>query len=262
MKRRWPSAKTTSNESELLPEPLGPVTTHSFPVRKRARYILQVVLAGVRDGDRIERGRRCGRALRYLLRALAERAPRLRVALRDDRGRSFGDDAPAVGPAARPEEIDHPVRLADEREVVLDHDDRAAVFDKHIERGDDMRGVGGVETGARLVPTKSLLRPPPATARASFKRWASPPESVESGCPSGKYPSPTRASGMSVFSMTSSRCSRGDKSAMASSTVIARTSATDLFWCVTARTSALKRFPRQTGQRSMTSARNCISTVS
>ena len=31
---------------------------------------------------------------------------------------------------------------------------------------------------------------------------------------------------------------------------------------VTARTSALKRLPWHTGQRSMTSARNCISTVS
>jgi hypothetical protein len=31
MKRRCPSAKTTSKASDDFPEPLGPVTTHSFP---------------------------------------------------------------------------------------------------------------------------------------------------------------------------------------------------------------------------------------
>ena len=58
-------------------------------------------------------------------------------------------------------------------------------------------------------------------AAASFKRWASPPESVVAGWPSLRYPRPVAASPASLETSASWPA----KNRIASSTVISRTSA-------------------------------------
>src|SRR5215472_5385612 len=42
MKRRWPSAKTTSNANDDLPEPLGPVTTVRAPCGMEHEMLLRL----------------------------------------------------------------------------------------------------------------------------------------------------------------------------------------------------------------------------
>ena len=76
-KRRWPSAKTTSNASVLLPEPLGPVTTVSAPWGIATRHVVEVVLAGARDGERGLRWNvlRAARVWRGVVRRAARAAP-------------------------------------------------------------------------------------------------------------------------------------------------------------------------------------------
>ena len=136
MKRRWPSAKTTSKASELLPEPLGPVTTQSLPCGTRhdtsfrlcSRACATVIASGRLRSSFVTRG------------ALARR-----------------DDAPAVRPAAGAE-VDDPVRLRDDGEVVLDDQHRRSALDERVERLDDLRRVLGVEPGARLVDDEDRPR--------------------------------------------------------------------------------------------------------
>ena len=100
--------------------------------------------------------------------------------------------------------------------------------------------------------------PPPPRWEASLSRCASPPDSVVPGCPSRRYPSPTRASGRSPLSTGSSP----SKNASASSTVMRSTSSTLRPRRRTRRTSGRNRFPPHSGQGTKTSARNCISRVS
>ena len=103
MKRRCPSAKTTSNASELLPEPLGPVTTHSFPcgivhdtsfrLCSRACSTAIASIADVPVPVPVPVPVLVARRLASLARLeLPQRLPGLRPAPRDLLGRALRDD--------------------------------------------------------------------------------------------------------------------------------------------------------------------------
>ena len=74
--------------------------------------------------------------------------------------------------------------------------------------------------------TNSVALAGSLSARASLRRCASPPDSVDSGCPSGRYPSPTRCTGTSARRRAGSGLLGGSKHSSASSTVISSASAT------------------------------------
>ena len=106
------------------------------------------------------------------------------------------------------------------------------------------------------------LRAASAKWPASFRRCASPPERVGTGCPSLTYSKPTSASGARP-SCTSRKPLKKSK---ASETVMSSTSSIDAVRprcsTLTSLTSGRKRLPSQSGQRRYTSDRNCISTCS
>ena len=196
MKRRCPSAKTTSNASEDLPEPLGPVTTQSLPCGIDARHVLQVVLARVRrprshGGSRREsasrRSRRPAPASASRAANLAQRDAGPRVALRDLLGRALRDDArrragPPPGPRSMTQSHARMTSRSCSTTTTL-----APSLDERVQRVDDVapRPARG---GRRSARRRRRASPSPAreSARASLRRCASPPESVESGCPSAR----------------------------------------------------------------------------
>src|SRR5580692_4573827 len=92
---------------------------------------------------------------------------------------------------------------------------------------------------------------------ASFRRCASPPESVVPDCPSRRYPSPTSSS----TRRREVTFGDGAKNASASRAVICSTSWMFLSLYRTSRTLLLYRVPRHSSHTSSTSARKRISTV-
>src|SRR5918996_4936316 len=66
------------------------------------------------------------------------------------RGRALEDDPAAVVTGARPE-VDDPVGVGHDGQVVLDHDHRSAGVDEPIEQAEQLLDVGEVEAGGRLV---------------------------------------------------------------------------------------------------------------
>ena len=168
-KRRCPSAKTTSNASVLLPEPLGPVTTVSLPCgiltltscRLCSRACATTKFASGRvaasAGAALERAlASClhGRAALLALsigKVLREGAPGARFAYRSHlAGRALGHHEPAPSPGIRAQ-IEHAVRVRDQIEIVLDDDHAAARAHDRVERGEHARHLVGVQAGARLV---------------------------------------------------------------------------------------------------------------
>ena len=71
---------------------------------------------------------------------------------------------------------------------MLDDHDRVAGVDEPVQRADQHRDVRGVQPGRRLVEQveRPGASPASASARASFSRCASPPESVGAGCDSDR----------------------------------------------------------------------------
>jgi len=138
MKRRCPSAKTTSKARDDFPEPLGPVTTVSAPCGTLAEISLRLcsrarstVIASIGGGSAASRAP--GVPLAREARWCAHRDGGLRPAARDLRRRAGEDDPSAVGAAAGPE-IDDPVGLADHVEIVLHDDDARPLVDELMER--------------------------------------------------------------------------------------------------------------------------------
>ena len=69
---------------------------------------------------------------------------------------------------------------------MLDDDHAGPRSNERVERVDQALDVGRVEAGARLVENEQRPVWSSVSARASFRRCASPPDSVESGWPSGR----------------------------------------------------------------------------
>ncbi len=105
-------------------------------------------------------------------------------------GRADRDDLTA-GIAAFGAEVDDPVGSANDVEVVLDDHQRVPGGDQLAERAQQLGDVVEVQSGRRLVEQKQraaacggLRAAASARNPASFRRCASPPESVGTGCPS------------------------------------------------------------------------------
>ena len=100
----------------------------------------------------------------------------------------------AAGIAALGAQVDDPVGGADDVEVVLDDDQRMAGVEQLAQRAHQLGDVVEVQAGGRLVEQeqRALARCRPARAvrgraarkPASFRRCASPPDSVGTGWPS------------------------------------------------------------------------------
>jgi hypothetical protein len=70
---------------------------------------------------------------------------------RDHRRRGLRDDAAANVPSLRPE-VDHPARLGDDVQVVLDDDDGVARGHEAVQDTDQSDDLGHVQVDGRLVP--------------------------------------------------------------------------------------------------------------
>ncbi len=162
MKRRCPSAKITSKASELLPDPLGPVTTHSFPWGTRQLTSFKLCsLACSTVCNQPPRARARARSSVFFSFFLAPAAPTEPSSARSaspvfvplaatSSGVPTATTTPPCGPAARPE-IDDPLRLAHHREIVLDHHHAGALFDEASQRADHVLGILCMQACARLV---------------------------------------------------------------------------------------------------------------
>ena len=117
---------------------------------------------------------------------------------------------------------------------------------------------GAVFAAARAAGDFSRGAAASARCPASFRRCASPPDSVGTGWPRRRYSSPTSASGASTRCTSASAAKNSSASEMVSSS----TSAIDLPRTSTSMISSRNRRPLQSGQRRYTSDRNCISTCS
>ena len=93
-----------------------------------------------------------------------------------------------------------------------------------------------------------------ASSRASFIRWASPPDMVVAGCPRWMYPSPVRWSEVRVSWILGMFSSSG----VASSTVSSRVSAIDRPLNLISRVSRLYRRPLQASHWVVMSGRKCM----
>ena len=82
---------------------------------------------------------------------------RRRPAPRHVRGHALGDDAPAARAPLRAE-VDHPVRVGDDVEVVLDHDDGAPGVHEPREHARELRDVGHVQPHGRFVEHVERVR--------------------------------------------------------------------------------------------------------
>jgi hypothetical protein len=69
----------------------------------------------------------------------------------DEVGGCALEDDPAAVVASAGTEVDDPVGVRHDRLVVLDDDDRLPGFDQAVEQPEQMRDVGKVEAGGRLV---------------------------------------------------------------------------------------------------------------
>ena len=81
-----------------------------------------------------------------------------RLMLGHVRRRSGRDDAPAVAPAPRAE-VDDPVGLGDEVEVVLDHDHRMALIHQLIQAIEQALNVREVQARGRFVQDVKIVLP-------------------------------------------------------------------------------------------------------
>ena len=106
---------------------------------------VEVVLAGVADGDRAVAPRPCAsrrcRQRRGLLRALGgevrpQRRPRVTSPPAGDGARPAGRDHPSTAASALRAEVDDPVGGGDHVEVVLDDEYRVAGCEQRVERGE------------------------------------------------------------------------------------------------------------------------------
>ncbi len=77
-------------------------------------------------------------------------------------GPAFGNDL-AAAIAALGAEIDDPIRRLDHFEIMLDHDDRIAVFDKLMQHFEKLRDVVEMQACRRLV--ENVKRAARRTAR-------------------------------------------------------------------------------------------------
>ena len=123
--RRTSARASVSLNSELLPEPLTPVTQTSAESGNRTVTLLRLLV--VTPSIAIERvaatRRRCsGRGIRS---RPARYRPVSESVVGDLRGRALGDDSPAVPPRPGPE-VHQPVGPRHDGLVVLDDDDRIA----------------------------------------------------------------------------------------------------------------------------------------
>ena len=212
-----------SKASVDLPEPDTPVTHRHARARNRDVDVAQVVLAGAVHDDRVACARRRSRtaaappapasrgpAARTRRRSALELA-RARARCASPRRAAISSGVPAatsVPPplaAFRPE-VDDPVGRADHVEVVLDDDQRMPGVEQPAERAQQLRDVVEVQAGRRLVEQEQLaarrghspfsaalrsaasvgtgMSPFPPRWPASFRRCASPPDSVGTGWPS------------------------------------------------------------------------------
>jgi hypothetical protein len=69
----------------------------------------------------------------------------------DEIGRCPREDDPAAVVAGTGAEVDDPVGVRHDRQVVLDDDDRRAGVDEPVEQAEQLRDVGEVQAGGRLV---------------------------------------------------------------------------------------------------------------
>ena len=94
-----------------------------------------------------------------------------RVCFRNFRRRALGDD-PAARLAPFGAEVDHPVRVRDDVEVVLDHEDRAAGVDEPREHAREARHIRHVKAHGRLVKNveRALRAPPERAVRADLRK--------------------------------------------------------------------------------------------
>ena len=99
--------------------------------------------------------------------------------------RARGNDASA-GFAALRSHLDQPVGASDHIQVVLDDQQRVAAVQQLVEGAHQLRDVLEVQAGGGLIEDQQPRSAGAESARwpASFRRCASPPESVGTGCPS------------------------------------------------------------------------------
>lgn len=97
--------------------------------------------------------------------------------------RSLEDDPATVVSGSRPD-VDDPVRVRHDCLMVLDHDHGLAGIHESIQQSQDLVHIGEVKAGRGLVEHVDVALLP--IWIASLMRWRSPPDSVDSGCPSDR----------------------------------------------------------------------------
>ena len=131
-------------------------------MRDLARNLLQVVLAGVIDGNC--RGRRSAGGLGRLglgrrgrQQARAQRLAGLGRRLGELGRRALRHQLPALRPTAR-SQVNHPVRRRDDVQIMLDDDDAGPLIDQGVQRRHHRPHVLGVQAGAGLIDDKQRPR--------------------------------------------------------------------------------------------------------
>ena len=137
MKRRCPSAKTTSKASEDLPEPLGPVTTVSAPCGMVHETLFRLCSRAFSTWM-ASTGAALG-TLAYATGSVStglacspSALPGLRARPDDRLRRPLGDDPPAVRAAAGAE-VDDPVGRRDHVEIVLDDEHARPLLHERVQ---------------------------------------------------------------------------------------------------------------------------------
>jgi hypothetical protein len=206
MKRRWPSAKITSNASDDLPEPLGPVTTQilpwgmwqltSFRLCSRAWETWidgdDTASSGKSDAEIFRRADPGAWSAARSRSASPVRVSRLAMSPGVPSATRRPPSGPPPGPRSRTQSHARMTSRSCSTTITLAPSSTSACSASTTY---DASSACSPALGSSTTKRAPLVSSP--RARASLSRCASPPDSVDSGCPIGKYPRPTRAMGCS-----------------------------------------------------------------